>query len=77
MASVNRGTYFYMVRTFVLPLCITKLSGFITLTYTGRRGGEDATQTRFEMEATEQYFPVVLFIMLHKVDYLSSSWVKS
>ena len=29
------------------------------------------------MKATEQYFPVVLFIMLYKVFQLLSLWMKS
>ena len=30
-----------------------------------------------QMKATEQYFPVVLFIMLYKVVLLLSLWMKS
>ena len=32
---------------------------------------------KIQMKATEQYFPVVLFIMLHKVAVILNLWMKS
>ena len=33
--------------------------------------------TIIQMKATEKYFPVVVYIMLHKVVHLLSLWMKS
>ena len=51
-----------MVFVLLFSLCVSQRSRVLPLLLI-----QDATQTKFEMEATEQYFPVVLFIMLYKV----------